>query len=126
MSHRVFALALCGTVSCLAWAALQAQTPAPKKILIAHRGASAYAPEHSADAYRLAIAQGADFVEQDLAVTKDGVLVSIHDLTLERTTNVEEVFPDRFAEDKSGSTPVRRWYVNDFTLAEIKRLDAGS
>ena len=68
--------------------------PAPKKILIAHRGASAYAPEHSIDSYTLAMKQGADFVEQDLAVTKDGVLVSIHDLTLERTTDVEEVFPD--------------------------------
>ena len=79
-----------------------AQAPAPKKILIAHRGASAYAPEHSVDAYKLAIAQGADFVEQDLAVTKDGVLVSIHDLTLERTTDVEEVFPDRFVEEKTG------------------------
>ena len=95
-------------------------------MLIAHRGASAYAPEHSIDAYTLAIAQGADFVEQDLAVTKDGVLVSIHDLTLERTTDVEEVFPDRFVEDKTGTTSVRRWYVNDFTLAEIKRLDAGA
>ena len=73
-------------------------TPAAKKQLVAHRGASAYAPEHTLEAYRLAIEQGADFVEQDLAVTKDGVLVCIHDLTLERTTNVEEVFPDRFAE----------------------------
>jgi glycerophosphoryl diester phosphodiesterase len=108
-----------------ALAVLQAQPASPKKMLIAHRGASAYAPEHSAAAYTLSIEQGADFVEQDLAVTKDGVLVSIHDLTLERTTDVEEVFPDRFVEDKSGAKPVRRWYVHDFTLAEIKRLDAG-
>jgi len=72
------------------------------------------------------MAQGADFVEQDLAVTKDGVLVSIHDLTLERTTDVEEVFPDRYAEGESGTTVLRHWYVHDFTLAEIKRLDAGS
>lgn len=99
-------------------------TPARKQ-LVAHRGASAYAPEHTLEAYRLALEQAADFVEQDLAVTRDGVLVCIHDLTLERTTNVEEVFPDRFVEDKSGGTPVRRWLVNDFTLAEIKRLDAG-
>jgi len=126
MHTRLLALAACALVAGAALAAVSAQTPAPKKMLIAHRGASAYAPEHSADAYRLAIAQGADFVEQDLAVTKDGVLVSIHDLTLERTTDVEEVFPDRFAEDRSGSTPVRRWYVNDFTLAELKRLDAGA
>jgi glycerophosphoryl diester phosphodiesterase len=126
MHHRVFVLSLCAAASCLAWVALQAQPAAAKKILIAHRGASAYAPEHSVDAYKLAMAQGADFVEQDLAVTKDGVLVSIHDLTLERTTDVEDVFPDRFAEDRSGPTPVRRWYVNDFTLAELKRLDAGA
>ena len=126
MHTRLLALTACALIAGAALAAVSAQTLAPKKILIAHRGASAYAPEHSADAYRLAIAQGADFVEQDLAVTKDGVLVSIHDLTLERTTDVEEVFPDRFAEDKSGSTPVRRWYVNDFTLAELKRLDAGA
>ncbi len=97
-----------------------------KKGLVAHRGASAYAPEHTLEAYRLALEQGADFVEQDLAVTKDGVLVCIHDLTLDRTTNVEEVFPARFSEDASLAVPARRWLVGDFTLAEIKRLDAGS
>ena len=126
MLQRTLVLAACAAAVSVALATLQAQPAAPKKNLIAHRGASAYAPEHSAEAYKLAIAQGADFVEQDLAVTKDGVLVSIHDLTLERTTDVEQVFPDRSAEDTSGPTPVRRWYVNDFTLAEIKRLDAGS
>jgi glycerophosphoryl diester phosphodiesterase len=97
-----------------------------RKQLVAHRGASAYAPEHTLDSYRRAIEQGADFVEQDLAVTKDGVLVCIHDLTLERTTDVEDVFPTRFSEDATGTAPVRRWLVGDFTLAEIKRLDAGS
>ena len=118
-------------------ASLQPASAAPGKQLIAHRGASAYAPEHTLQAYRLAIEQGADFVEQDLAVTKDGVLVCIHDLTLERTTNVEEVFPDRYsragdASASGSSNPPgtaagpRRWLVNDFTLAEIKRLDAGS
>ena len=96
------------------------------KQVIAHRGASAYAPEHTLEAYRLAIEQRADFVEQDLAVTKDGVLVCIHDLTLERTTNVEEVFPTRFVEYPSGATPGKRWLVGDFTLAELKQLDAGS
>ncbi len=99
---------------------------APKKVNIAHRGASSYAPEHTLTAYMLAMEQGADFVEQDLAVTKDGVLVCIHDVTLERTTNVEEVFPDRFVEVKEGPGAGKRWFVNDFTLAEIKRLDAGS
>jgi len=93
-----------------------------RKTLIAHRGASAYAPEHTVDAYRLAMAQGADYVEQDLQITKDGVLVCLHDLTLERTTNVEDIYPDRFVTEGSQ----RHWYVADFTLAEIKRLDAGS
>ncbi len=102
------------------------QPSAPRKSLVAHRGASAYAPEHTTDAYALAVAQGADYVEQDLAVTKDGVLVCIHDLTLERTTNVEEVFPDRFVDDTTGTPPGRHWFVHDFTLAEITRLDAGS
>jgi glycerophosphoryl diester phosphodiesterase len=102
-----------------------------RKLLVAHRGASAYAPEHTLESYRLAIGQGADFVEQDLQVAKDGVLVCLHDLTLERTTNVEEVFPDRFRHDTSedqppNSPPARHWYVSDFTLKEIKQLDAGS
>jgi glycerophosphoryl diester phosphodiesterase len=101
---------------------LLAPSQAAKKQLVAHRGASAYAPEHTIEAYRLSLEQGADFVEQDLATTRDGVLVCIHDLTLERTTNVEEVFPDRFVQEGAG----RRWRVHDFTLAEIKRLDAGS
>jgi glycerophosphoryl diester phosphodiesterase len=126
MHTRLLALAAGVLIAGVAIAALAAQAPAPKRLLVAHRGASAYAPEHSADAYRLAIAQGADFVEQDLAVTKDGVLVSIHDLTLERTTDVEEVFPTRSVEEKAGDKVIRRWPVHDFTLAEIKRLDAGS
>ena len=66
-----------------------------KKTVVAHRGASAYAPEHTLAAYKLAIEMGADYVEQDLAVTKDGVLICLHDASLERTTNVEQMFPDR-------------------------------
>jgi glycerophosphoryl diester phosphodiesterase len=97
-----------------------------KKTVVAHRGASAYAPEHTAAAYRLAIEMGADYVEQDLAVTKDNVLICLHDATLERTTNVEEVFPDRGVTVSLEGSTRRRWVANDFTLAEIKRLDAGS
>jgi glycerophosphoryl diester phosphodiesterase len=110
---------------------------AARKILIAHRGASAYAPEHTLDSYQLALQQGADFVEQDLQITRDNQLVCLHDLTLERTTNVKDLFPTRFQEEvaprsqsEQGSSvadsPVRRWYVSDFTLREIKQLDAGS
>jgi glycerophosphoryl diester phosphodiesterase len=110
----------------LAVAALHAQSQSlsVSKVLIAHRGASAYAPEHTLAAYRLAIVQDADYVEQDLAVTRDGVLICLHDDTLERTTNVEEVFPQRATIDPV--TGRRQWLAVDFTLAEIKQLDAGS
>lgn len=95
------------------------------KMLIAHRGASAYAPEHTLPAYELAIAQRADFVEPDLAVSSDGQLVCLHDDTLERTTNVAMVFPERHA-GTMNSRGSRSWLANDFTLAELKTLDAGS
>jgi glycerophosphoryl diester phosphodiesterase len=101
-----------------------AQTP--RKTNVAHRGASAYAPEHTLAAYRLALLHGADFIEQDLAVTRDGVLICLHDPSLERTTNVEEVFPGRFTEIAFEGKTRRAWLANDFTLDEIKRLDAGS
>ena len=97
-----------------------------RKLAVAHRGASAYAPEHTLASYRLAIDQGADFVEQDLAVTRDGVLICLHDASLERTTNVEQVFPDRAAEAVIEGRKRKAWLANDFTLAEIKQLDAGS
>ncbi len=97
-----------------------------RKILVAHRGASAYAPEHTHESYQLALKQGADFIEPDLQITRDGVLVCLHDLTLERTTNVKEVFAKGFREELVDGTPTRRWYVSDFTLREIKQLDAGA
>jgi glycerophosphoryl diester phosphodiesterase len=109
-----------------------ADTPA---FVVAHRGASAYAPEHTLEAYKLAIAQGADYIEQDLGITKDGVLVCSHDPSLERVTDVEELFPDRFTEvpgsggptsNGAGDQKVKRWFIEDLTLAEIKTLDAGS
>jgi glycerophosphoryl diester phosphodiesterase len=112
-------------------ALLAAGTPAsraqaPRKQLVAHRGASAYAPEHTAAAYRLAMDQGADFVEQDLQVTKDGQLVCLHDLTLDRTTNAKWVFPGRARTLEREGKPLTGYHVSDFTLAEIKQLDAGS
>jgi glycerophosphoryl diester phosphodiesterase len=100
--------------------------PAAGKLNVAHRGASAYAPEHTLAAYRLALEQGADYVEQDLAVTKDGVLICLHDPTLERTTDVEQLFPDRATTVTWEGKTERAWLANDFTLAEIKTLDAGS
>jgi glycerophosphoryl diester phosphodiesterase len=97
-----------------------------KKTLVAHRGASAYAPEHTLAAYQLAIEMGADYVEQDLAVTKDGVLICLHDASLERTTNVEQLFPTRVTTQTIEGKTRQAWLANDFTLAEIKTLDAGS
>ena len=95
-----------------------------KPWLIAHRGASAYAPENTVPAFTLAADQGAGWVEFDLQLTKDRQVVCLHDTSLERTTDVEEIFPDRFR-PASGNQP-RRWMLEDFTLAEIKRLDAGA
>ncbi|MBI0577865.1 alkaline phosphatase D family protein [Neobacillus cucumis] len=83
--------------------------------VIAHRGASAYGPEHTLAAYKQAIKMKADYVEFDLQMTKDGQLIAMHDETLARTTNAKELYPDRAP-----------WRVKDFTLDEIKRLDAGS
>jgi len=120
----VRALAFAGLA--VAMLSAQQQATRPRKQAIAHRGASAYRPEHTEAAYRLAMDQKVDFVEQDLGVTKDGQLICIHDDTLERTTNAAEVFPDRSTTIALGSgAPAKHWLVNDFTLAEIKRLDAG-
>jgi glycerophosphoryl diester phosphodiesterase len=118
------ALLLCLTAG--AWAG--AQAPAGRtaaKQLIAHRGASGYAPEHTVPAYKLALEQKVDFVEPDLGVTKDNVLVCLHDDTLERTTNVAEVYPERASANVTSRQPGPHWLANDFTLAELQRLDAG-
>src|SRR5207249_512814 len=102
-------------------------TPHPiRKTVIAHRGASAYAPEHTLPSYDLALRQGADSVELDLHVTKDGGLVCLHDRTLERTTDVRHVFPERGREEPWEGQRTPHWFVHDFTLDEIKQLDAGS
>lgn len=87
----------------------------PDPAVIAHRGASYYAPEGTKAAYQLACHLGVDYLEADLQQTKDGELVAFHDRTLQRTTNITNVFPDR-ANDP----------VSSFTLSELKQLDAGS
>ena len=108
----------------IAGAGILAQ-PAKPKQAIAHRGASGYAPEHTPAAYKLAMEQKADFVEPDLAVSKDNVLFCMHDDTLERTTNIAEIFPNRPSADARMRQPGTHWLGNDFTMAEIKSLDAG-
>jgi glycerophosphoryl diester phosphodiesterase len=94
--------------------------------VIAHRGASAYAPENTVPAFRLAAEQRATFVEFDLRLTEDRHIVCLHDDSLERTTDVEDVFPDRARTSGTGTETRRRWLLEDFTLAELRRLDAGS
>ena len=74
----------------------------------------------------LAAEQGATFVEFDLQLTKDRRIVALHDNSLERTTNIEEVFPDRGRPAPSGRAGAKTWMLEDFTLEEIKRLDAGA
>lgn len=81
-------------------------------IVIGHRGASGYQPEHTLAAYELAVRMGADYIEPDLQLTRDGQLVAMHDSTLSRTTNVEAVFGPR-----NGN-----YNVSNYTLAEIKQL----
>ncbi len=104
----------------------QSSGPAKRPWLVAHRGASAYAPENTVPAFRLAADQGADFVEFDLQLSKDRQIVCLHDNSLERTTDVEQVFPDRSRKVGEGPQAPQRWMLEDFTLAEIRRLDAGS
>lgn len=120
------ALALCSGCAPNVDGAAEASSARAPALLIAHRGASAYAPEHTMAAYQLALEQGADFIEPDLQVTSDGHLIALHDLTLERTTNVRDAFPDRFRDEVERGQTVRHWYVSDFTLEEVQTLDAGS
>lgn len=88
---------------------------AADKVVVAHRGASGYLPEHTLPAKAMAYAMGAHYVEQDVVMTKDDQLIVLHDTTLDRTTDVAEKFPGRAREDG-------RHYVVDFTLAEIMTL----
>ena len=84
-------------------------------LVIAHRGASAYLPEHTLEAKALAHAQGADYLEQDLVLAKDNVPVVLHDIHVDTTTDVAKKFPDRKRADG-------RYYALDFTVAELKQL----
>ncbi|MDJ0938938.1 MAG: glycerophosphodiester phosphodiesterase [Woeseiaceae bacterium] len=86
-----------------------------KPVIIAHRGASGYLPEHTLPAKALAYAMGADYLEQDVVATRDDELLVMHDIHVDRVTNVADVFPGRARDDG-------RFYVRDFDLAELRRL----
>ncbi|MFF8093135.1 glycerophosphodiester phosphodiesterase [Streptomyces sp. NPDC016675] len=91
------------------------KTPGTPPDAIAHRGSSGMAPENTAAAINLALRQRADHVEIDVQRTKDGKLINFHDCTMERTTNIEDIYPNR-----------PRYRVSDFTWNELRTLDAGS
>ncbi|ATW02644.1 glycerophosphodiester phosphodiesterase [Sphingorhabdus sp. YGSMI21] len=95
-------------------------------IVIAHRGASGERPEHTLAAYQLAIEQGADFIEPDLVLTKDGVLVARHENEISGTTDVADrpEFADRKATRLIDGQEYSGWFTEDFTLAELKTLRA--
>jgi glycerophosphoryl diester phosphodiesterase len=95
-------------------------------IVVAHRGASGYLPEHTLEAYKMAIDMGADYIEPDLVVTKDGVLIARHEPMLSGTTDVANrpEFASRKATRKVDGVDTSDWFASDFTLAEIKQLRA--
>ena len=95
-------------------------------LVVAHRGASGYRPEHTLAAYQLAMEMGADFVEPDLVSTKDGVLVARHESEISGTTDValHPAFASRFTLKVVDGRLVRGWFTEDFTLDELKSLRA--
>ena len=98
----------------------------PHPIVIAHRGASGYVPEHTLAAYSIAILQGADFIEPDVVITKDRQLIVRHDNVLNLTTDVADhpEFSNRRKTKKVDGDAFTGWFSEDFTLAEIKTLRA--
>jgi glycerophosphoryl diester phosphodiesterase len=99
---------------------------AEAQLVIAHRGASGSLPEHTLAAYRLAIDQGADYIEPDLVMTKDGVLVARHENEISATTDVaaRSEFAARRTTKTIDGKPVDGWFTEDFTLRELKTLRA--
>jgi glycerophosphoryl diester phosphodiesterase len=98
-------------------------TPA-RPLVIAHRGASGYLPEHTLAAYQLAIDQGADYIEPDLVMSKDAVLIARHENEISETTDVATVFPNRKVTKVIDGMPITGWFTEDFTVAELKTLKA--
>lgn len=135
-SHRVVTFA---TVAAMMLAAVEAREPrgvreaqaAPVQppatpLVIAHRGASGYLPEHTLAAYHLAIQQGADYIEPDLVMTRDGVLIARHENEIGGTTDVAErpEFAGRRTKKIIDGATLEGWFTEDFTLREIKTLRA--
>ena len=101
-------------------------TQRARPLVVGHRGAPGYRPEHTLAGYRLAIAMGADYIEPDLVPTKDGVLVARHENDITGTTDVADhpEFADRRTTKTIDGRPITGWFTEDFTLAELKTLRA--
>ncbi len=125
-----FALALC--VLAMSFLDVPASAQAPKTLdgkpplVIGHRGASGYLPEHTLEAYRLAIAQGADAIEPDLVMTRDGYLIARHEPMLSGTTDVASrpEFASRKRKMLVDGQETDDWFAGDFTITEIRTLRA--
>ncbi len=102
------------------WNTLDGAAP----LVIGHRGASGYRPEHTLASYDLAISMGANYIEPDLVMTRDGVLVARHEPMIGSTTNVASLFPDRLRTKVVDGDSYTDYFVEDFTLAELKTLRA--
>jgi glycerophosphoryl diester phosphodiesterase len=114
------------TPACANHAGSEVKTTMKTPIIIAHRGASGERPEHTIASYTLAIEQGADFIEPDLVLTKDGVLVARHENAISETTDVaaRAEFAARRTTKVVDGQSVTDWFTEDFTLAELKSLRA--
>lgn len=93
-------------------------------LIIGHRGACGYRPEHTKESYQLAIDMGADYIEPDVVMTKDGVLVARHENDITQTTDVELKFPHRKATKIVDGVSITGYFTEDFTLQELKTLKA--
>jgi len=106
--------------------AAQPVTQLDTPLVVGHRGASGYRPEHTLAAYRLAVQMGAEVIEPDLVPTKDGVLVARHENEISGTTDVADrpEFADRRTTKVVDGVPITGWFTEDFTLAELRTLRA--
>ena len=125
LSRAAAALGLAASFCALPAAAAPPESGA-RPLVIGHRGASGYLPEHTLESYALAIELGADFIEPDLVATKDGVLIARHEPNITATTNVSTLpqFSDRKKTRVVDGVNETGWFATDFTLAEIKQLRA--
>jgi glycerophosphoryl diester phosphodiesterase len=123
---RLLRLSAASVLSLLSLTAVAAAQPEPGCLVIAHRGASGYAPEHTLAAYRLAILLGAHYIEPDLVWTQDGVPIARHENQLDGTTDVADrpEFAARRTQRVIDGREREGWFSEDFTLAELKTLRA--